>query len=147
VRFLRWQWHRGAEGLERARIAPTDHLARHRIARQTAEDHHRRAAQAERKGVRIFLDHHTGQHVATSASNPAGCYHVSIEGCTCRGFVFRGRCKHHSLRIPDPEPVDFCVHFRGLSDADLVALKTDAARLHYLYGEALVNIHTGELIA
>jgi len=35
----------------------------------------------------------------------------------------------------------------GLSDADVIGLKADAARRHYLYGEALVNIHTGELIA
>ena len=33
-----------------------------------------------------------------------------------------------------------------LSDANLIALKANAMRRHVLYGEALVNIHTGELI-
>ncbi len=104
------------------RFVGTD--GRHRIAVQSAEDHHRRASQAEREGVRILVDARTGQHVATSASNPGGCYHVTPTGCTCRGWTFR-----------------------GLNNADVIALKADAARRHYLYGEALVNIHTDELIA
>ncbi len=126
-----------------------DHLTRQRIARQTAEDHQRRANQAEREGVRILVDARTGQHVATSASDASRCYHVTPTGCTCRGFVFRGRCQHHSLllaelgRIPDPDQVDLC---RGLSDADVIALKADAAQRHFLYGDALVNVHTGEVI-
>lgn len=120
-----------------------------RIARQTAEDHQRRAVQAERKGVRILADHRTGQHVATSASDASRCYHVAPDGCTCKGWAFLGRCKHHSLlmaelgRIPDATPSLVA----GLSDADLVALKADAMRRHVLCDEPLVNIHTGEVIA
>jgi hypothetical protein len=82
-----------------------------RIACQSAEDHHRRAAQAERENVHILVDHRTGQHVATSASDASRCYHVSIEACACRGFQSWNRCKHHSLLLselgwiqPDPEP-------------------------------------------
>jgi len=127
-----------------------DYLTRQRIAVQSAEDHHHRAVQAEREGVRILVDARTGQHVATSASNPAGCYHVTPNGCTCRGWTFRGRCKHHSVllaelgRIPDGDGPSLVA---GFSDTDVIALKADAARLHYLHGAALVNIHTGELIA
>lgn len=127
-----------------------NHTTAQRITRQTAEDHQRRATQAESEGIRILVDHRTGQHVATSASNASRCYHVSPEGCTCRGFVFQGRCKHHSLllselgRIPDADGPSLVA---GLSDADIVAVKADAARRHILYGEPLVNVHTGEIIA
>lgn len=127
-----------------------DHLARQRIARQAAEDHHRRADQAEREGVRIMVDARTGQHVTTTASDASRCYHVSTEGCTCKGWEFWGRCRHHSLllaelvRIPDPEPVDLC---HGLRDAAVISLKADAMRRHVLYGDALYSIHTGEPIA
>ncbi len=83
-----------------------------RIAQTTAEDLHRLADQAERKGVRLLVDHRTGQHVATSASDPTRCYHVDPErGCTCKGFTYWGRCTHHSLLlaelglIPDIDPV------------------------------------------
>lgn len=121
-----------------------------RIARQTADDHQRRATQAEREGVRILVDSRTGQHVATSASNATACYAVSVQGCTCTGFTFWNRCKHHSLllselgRIPDETPASLAA---GLSDADVIALKADAMRRHALHGEPLVNVHTGELIA
>ncbi|MDP9470663.1 MAG: hypothetical protein M3Q71_08340 [Chloroflexota bacterium] len=83
-----------------------------RIAQTTAEDLHRLADQAERKGVRLLVDHRTGQHVATSASDPTRCYHVDPErGCTCKGYTAWNRCMHHSLllaelgRLPEVEPV------------------------------------------
>ncbi len=83
-----------------------------RVGTQQAEDLHRLADQAERKGVRILVDHCMGQHVATSATDPTTCYHVDVErGCTCKGYGTWGRCQHHSLllaelgRLPDPEPV------------------------------------------
>lgn len=122
-----------------------------RIARQNAEDHQRRAAKAEREGVYILVDHRTGQHVATSTSDVTRCYHVTSDGCTCRRFTFRGCCKHHSLllaelgRIPGLDAAPCLV--AGLSNADVIALKADAMRLHALHGEPLVNVHTGELIA
>lgn len=126
------------------------HTATTRIARQTAADHLRRAAQAEREGVRVLVDHRTGQHVATSASDASRCYHVTPVGCTCRGFTYWNRCKHHTLLlaelggIPDPDAAPSLV--AGLSDADVIALKADAMRRHALHGEALVNVHTGEVI-
>lgn len=127
-----------------------DHLTRQRIARQSAEDHQRRATQAEREGVRVMVDARTGQHVATSASDASRCYHVTPSGCTCRGFTYWGRCKHHSLllaelgRIPDGDGPSLVA---GLSDADVIALKADAIRRHVLYGEALHSVTSGELIA
>ncbi len=80
-----------------------------RIATQRAEDLTRLCRKAEQEGVRILVDHRTGQHVATSASDPTRCYHVDAEGCTCRGFAHWGRCKHHSLLLVElgqlePEP-------------------------------------------
>lgn len=109
-----------------------------RVARQTAEDHQRRAAQAEHEGVRILVDYRTSQHVALSASDATRCYHVDTGGCSCRGFMFRGRSKHHSLllaelgRIEDAAPSLVA----GLGDADVVAL----------YGEPLIDVHTGEVL-
>ncbi len=83
-----------------------------RIVTQRAEDLHRLAGQAEAKGVRILVDHRTGQHVATSASDPTRCYQVDAErGCTCKGYAVWQRCQHHSLLlsqlglIPDVEDV------------------------------------------
>ncbi|MDP9469548.1 MAG: hypothetical protein M3Q71_02630, partial [Chloroflexota bacterium] len=83
-----------------------------RIAQTTAEDLHRLAGQAEAKGVRILVDHRTGAHVATSASDASRCYQVdAVRGCTCKGYVVWGRCQHHSLllaelgRLPEVDPV------------------------------------------
>ncbi|MDP9357810.1 MAG: hypothetical protein M3R02_21480 [Chloroflexota bacterium] len=83
-----------------------------RIVTQRAEDLHRLADKGEKAGVRIFVDHRTGQHVATSASDPTRCYHIDAErGCTCKGYGTWGRCQHHSLLlaelglIPDVAPI------------------------------------------
>jgi hypothetical protein len=74
-------------------------------ARRIAETHReqllRLAAQGERNGVTILVDPRTGQHVATSASDPTRCYHVSAAGCTCKGFAHWGRCQHHSLLLAE----------------------------------------------
>ncbi len=49
-----------------------------------------------------FEEHDTGQHVATSASDPTRCYHVDAErGCTCKGYGAWGRCQHHSLLLAE----------------------------------------------
>ncbi len=97
-----------------------------RIAQTTAEDLHRLAGQAEAKGVRILVDHRTGAHVATSASDASRCYQVdAVRGCTCKGYVVWGRCQHHSLllaelgRLPEvapdiePTPAAPCPACRG----------------------------------
>jgi len=122
------------------------------IAIQNAEDLHRLAAQAERAGVRILVDHTTGAHIATSATDATACYVVTVGGgCTCRGFTYWGRCTHHSLLLaqlgllPDQDPPPALGH--GLSDTQLVVLKADAMKRHALYGEPLVNPVTGETIA
>ncbi len=82
-----------------------------RIGRQRTEDLRRLALKAERSGVRILVDHRTGAHVATSASDPSRCYHVDAErGCSCRGWMAWQRCSHHSLllaqlgMLPDVTP-------------------------------------------
>jgi len=73
-----------------------------RIADQRGEDVRRLADQGERNNVRILVDAKTGEHVATSASDPTRCYHVSVAGgCTCRGFTYWGRCQHHSLLLSE----------------------------------------------
>ncbi len=122
------------------------------ITRQNAEDLHRLAAQAERAGVRILIDHSTGAHIATSATDATACYTVSVDGgCTCRGYTYWSRCQHHSLLLaqlgllPDQDPPPAMGH--GLSDTELVFLKADAMKRHALYGEPLVNPVTGETIA
>ncbi len=90
-----------------------------RIAQTTAEDLHRLAGQAEAKGIRILVDHRTGAHVATSASDASRCYQVdAVRGCSCKGYVVWGRCQHHSLLLaelgwlpdvePAPAPVAIC---------------------------------------
>lgn len=73
-----------------------------RIVTQRTEDLARLCCKAEQEGIRILVDHRTGQHVATSASDPTRCYHVDGDGCTCRGFAHWGRCKHHSLLLAHP---------------------------------------------
>ncbi len=72
-----------------------------RTREQRVEDLERLARKGEAQGVRILVDHRTGQHVATSASDPTRCSHVDTEGCTCRGFAHWGRCKHHSLLLAE----------------------------------------------
>ncbi len=119
-----------------------------RIARTAIENRERLAAKAEREGVRILVDHCTGQHVATSTSDGSRCYHVTPAGCTCRGFASWGRCKHHSLLLAELGCIDEAPSLvAGLSDADALDLKADTMRRHALHGEPLVDVHTGEVIA
>ncbi len=109
-----------------------------RLAQTSAEDLHRLAAQGERKGVRILVDHRTGQHVATSASDPTICYHLDVEsGCTCKEYGTWGRCQHFALflselgRLPEVEPVA------------PVAVIEPAPRCPTCHGERWVKASTG----
>lgn len=85
--------------------------AERQLAAFRAERLSRLADAAERAGVRILVDHRTGQHVAADADNPTACYLVDADGCTCRRFALWGRCWHHALlsaergliRHPDEE--------------------------------------------
>jgi len=75
---------------------------RARIETQRVEDLTRLARQAERAGVRILVDRRRGQHVATSATDPAVCYLVVAEaGCSCLGYTYAGKCQHHSLLLAE----------------------------------------------
>ncbi len=110
-----------------------------RITTQRVEDLHRLADQAERKGVRLLVDHRTGQHVATSASNPTTCHQVDVNSCTCKGFSVWHRCMHHSLLlaelglIPDVEPVV----------TDVVILDEQPAPCRSCRGEGSVRAYVG----
>ncbi len=115
-----------------------------RITTQRVEDLHRLANQAERKGVRLLVDHRTGQHVATSASDPTRCYHVDPErGCTCKGYGAWGRCQHHSLLlselglIPDVEPVV----------TDVIVLDEEPVPCRACRGAGWVRMSTGAGLA
>ncbi len=112
-----------------------------RIAQTTAEDLHHLAGQGERKGIRILVDHRTGQHVATSASDPSRCYQVDAErGCTCKGYGAWQRCMHHSLllaelgRLPDPEPV-------------VTAVVIEPAPCRLCRGEGFVRSYIGDKLS
>ncbi len=115
-----------------------------RIAQTTAEDLHRLADQGEKKGIRILVDHRTGQHVATSASDPTRCYHVDAErGCTCKGWMAWRRCQHHSLLlaelglIPDVDPVV----------TDVIVLDEQPAPCRSCRGEGWIRMSTGAGLA
>ncbi len=102
---------RFAESVVRGETQMQTQTTAQRISRQRAEDLARLATQGEAKGIRILVDHRTGQHVATSASDPTRCYVVDAErGCTCKGYGAWQRCMHHSLllaelgRLPEVEP-------------------------------------------
>ncbi len=108
-----------------------------RVSTQRAEDLHRLANQGERKGVKILVDPRTGQHVATSASDPTRCYHVDVErGCTCPGYAAWQRCQHHALLlsqlglIPDPDPV-------------VTAVVIESAPCRSCRGEGFVRAYVG----
>ena len=106
-----------------------------RITRHRVEDLHRLAAQAERKGSRILHVAGTDGHVATSASSPT-CYAVTVNGCTCRGFVTWGRCGHWALllselgQLPDLEQ-------------DVVLDERHSERCRTCRGEGVTRAYTG----
>ncbi len=115
-----------------------------RIDTQRVEDLRRLADKGEKAGVRILVDHRTGQHVATSASDPTRCYQVDAErGCTCKGFTYWGRCSHHALLlselglIPDVDPVV----------TDVVILDEQPAPCRACRGEGWIRMSTGAGLA
>ncbi len=121
-----------------------DTVVSRRVSAQKTEDLLRLADKGEKAGVRILVDPRTGQHVATSASDPTTCYHVDAErGCTCKGYAVWGRCQHHSLllaelgRIPDPAPVV----------TEVVILDEHPAPCRACRGEGWVKAFTGDGLA
>jgi hypothetical protein len=75
-----------------------------------AHDLWRLAAEAERRRIRILVEPISGEHFATSASDPGILYRVTGFSCTCKGFLHWQRCTHHAALLsqigwlPDPEP-------------------------------------------
>src|SRR5215210_7716078 len=80
----------------------------------TPADLSRLADLAEERGIRILVEPISGEHFATSATDPTILYKVTGFSCTCKGFMHWERCTHHSLLLvqlgwlpdldPEPEP-------------------------------------------
>lgn len=76
----------------------------------TPHDLWRLAEEAERRGIRIFVEPIVNEHFATSASDSTKLYRVTALSCTCAGFMVHQRCTHQSALLaylgwlPDPEP-------------------------------------------
>ena len=76
----------------------------------TARDFWRLAEEAERRGIRVLVEPISGEHFATSATDPTRLYRVTGFSCTCKGYIAWQRCTHYSLLLaelgwlPDPEP-------------------------------------------
>jgi SWIM zinc finger len=82
----------------------------------------------------LAYDRRTGQPVALlpSCSTPDAYHVVTMDGrCDCRGFQFRGRCRHIALVAPtaaaDPLPCTGC-HLYHLTDAERLKAHPDARR-------------------
>lgn len=78
----------------------------------------------------LAYDRRTGQPVAfvPSCTTP-GTYHaVSMDGrCTCKGYQFRGRCRHTAPSQPEPLPCSSC-HNYHLTDAERLRAHPDTRR-------------------
>ena len=75
----------------------------------TANDFWRLAERARETRIRIYEEPISGDHFATSGSNPRLLYRVTGFSCTCKGFVHHQRCMHHAALLaelgwlPDPD--------------------------------------------
>ncbi len=77
---------------------------------ETVDQARRRlAAKARAEGVKLYFDRRDGRHYAASTSKPGTLYFLTMVSCTCPGFIFSGRCRHHSALLaaygqigPDP---------------------------------------------
>lgn len=74
-------------------------------------DLHRLAEEADRRGIRIMREPISGEHFATSATDPTLLHRVTGFSCSCRGFLKWGRCTHFAALLasegwlPEPDPV------------------------------------------
>jgi hypothetical protein len=116
---------------------------------------------AEARGVRILVEPISGEHFATAATDPTIQYKSTTLSCTCKGFVHRQRCTHHSLLLaqlgwlpdlePEPEPPAQAASRRSngfeLSDEELVIAGSQAARAHAERDWPLVDEETDEVLA
>ncbi len=115
------------------------------------------------EGVQVRQLAGSGAWVATSGTDAVTAYVVSLRECECpAGEHGDPICKHRAALAhrlgrldadPEPEPpapAARAVRRPGrmnLTDAELVILRGQAARLHAERGWPLVDVETGELIA
>lgn len=69
--------------------------------RMSAFDVARLARKADEEEVQVFVDFDMQEFVATSGSERGKVYHVHFGSCECKGFLFRGRCKHTAKLVRD----------------------------------------------
>lgn len=76
----------------------------------TAADLWRLADEAERRGIKIYVEVTTGAMFASSSRDPGGLYFVDPQlGCTCQGYGHHARCTHFAAMLawlgwlPDPD--------------------------------------------
>ena len=60
----------------------------------TAADVKRLGQKAEAEGVKVFIDWELQEFIATSGTQEGQVYFVHPRSCSCKGFLFKGRCKH-----------------------------------------------------
>ncbi len=65
----------------------------------TPADLHRLADRAERNGIRVLVEPISGEHFATSATDPTKLYRLTGLSCTCRGFMGWHGLSHHALLL------------------------------------------------
>jgi hypothetical protein len=78
----------------------------------TPMDFWRLAEEGERRGIRVLVEPISGEHFATSGSDPTKLYRLTHYSCSCKGFQVWQRCTHYALFLaqlgwlpdPDPEP-------------------------------------------
>jgi hypothetical protein len=88
----------------------------HQVQRPETRDEAlcRLADTAMERGIHILIEPISGEHFATSASDPTKLYRLTHYSCSCRGFMRWQRCGHHSALLaelgwlpltPEPAPV------------------------------------------
>ncbi len=106
---------------------------------------------ARREGVEVRQLAGCGAWIATSGSDTSAAYEVSEYDCACHAGQFGDPvCKHRAAlrhRLGWPFETTPRSLVTGISDADVLDLKADAARRHYLHGEPLISVHTGEVMS
>src|SRR5215210_3888742 len=97
----RWTWNPGARAGEGVTVMEqhAQTTPRRPVRPTTPADLWRLAEQGRTNGVRLFQELATGAWYATSASRAGGLHYVTGLSCTCEGFVYAGRCQHHSLLL------------------------------------------------
>ena len=80
-------------------ISRSDTVVPTRRRPTTPADLHRLAGVARDRGIRHYQEATTGAWFATSATKPGAVYDVTGYSCTCEGFVYHGRCSHHSALL------------------------------------------------